>query len=223
MWDGMGTTRRSISRRHSRVFWDRRNWQDLARGIRSAGPSPAFGGHSGGRDGCGPGNGGDAGRRLRRAGSGTGWWIFGPAERPDCTGDLFGQLFFLGSTAAPALLFGLLCHWNAAALSLPLRSGIGDGARLWDPVLPTWMAGVGMVLRIAAQSADQHRCSAAGLPAIHRSVLKVLDLYREKGGAMARITPSPVYSRFVFFLLLLLLSAGVDCGLFALFGRFLAL
>mgnify|MGYP005815785051 FL=1 len=40
---------------------------------------------------------------------------------------------------------------------------------------------------------------------------------------MARITPSPVYSRFVFFLLLLLLSAGVDCGLFALFGRFLAL
>ena len=44
MWDGMGTTRRSVSRRHHRVLWDRRNWQDLARGIRSAGRLPLLAG-----------------------------------------------------------------------------------------------------------------------------------------------------------------------------------
>ena len=196
MWDGMGTTRRSVSRRHRRVFWDRRNWQDLARGIRSAGRLPLLAG-------------------ILVAGMVVGRGMVGTLD--GALGEQAAALAggFLAQRSGQTALETFLASFFSSGLGMGFGYGTLFCQHGWLALgwfcllLPNLLISTVVLLQACQQSIDLS--------------LKFWTFTGRREGPMARITPSPVYSRFVFFLLLLLLSAGVDCGLFALFGRFLAL
>ena len=223
MWDGMGTTRRSVSRRHRRVLWDRRNWQDLARGIRSAGRLPLLAGILVAGMVVGRGMVGTMDGALgEQAAALAGGFL---AHRSGQTAlETFLASFFSSGAQLLLLFFLGFCAIGTPLLYLyPFVRGLGMGfgygtlfyqhgwlALGWFCLLlPNLLISTVVLLQACQQSIDLS--------------LKFWTFTGRREGPMARITPSPVYSRFVFFLLLLLLSAGVDCGLFALFGRFLAL
>ena len=130
---------------------------------------------------------------------------------------------FFSSAGQLLLLFFLgFCAIGAPILYLyPLVRGLGVGLGYGTLFYQQGWQGLGWFLLLLPNLLIS---TAVLLAACRQSIdlsLKFWTFTGRKEGPTARIAPSGVYSRFLFFALLLVFSAGVDALLMAVVGRFL--
>ena len=132
---------------------------------------------------------------------------------------------FFSSAGQLALLFFLgFCAIGTPFLYLyPFLRGMGVGLGYGTLFYQQGWRGLGWFLLLLPNLLAS---TAVLLVACRLSIdlsLKFWTFTGRKEGPTARIAPSGIYSRFLFFILLLVLSAGADALLLAVFGRFLTL